>query len=75
MQKRLIAVVLAAFLASAAAAQTPPPADHAWVQYVAGGLELRAVTSASACPSAAIDGQPGTMTVRAAPSAEFSVLA
>ena len=75
MHTRLIAALASTLLiASAAAAETQPPADHAWVQYVAGGLELRAVTSASACPSAAIDGQSAAMTVRAAPSAEFPVL-
>ncbi len=46
-----------------------------WTQYGPDGLEARAVTDGSACPPAAIDGAAATMTVRAAPSEGFPVIA
>ncbi|HWE46327.1 MAG TPA: metallophosphoesterase [Caulobacteraceae bacterium] len=73
MLQRLLAVLAPfALIATTAVAQTAP-VDHAWVQYVSGGLELRAVTSANACPTASIDGKAATMTARAAPTPEFPV--
>ena len=70
----LAAVAATTLIASAAFAQTPPPVDRAWVQYVAHGLELRTITSDNACPTASIDGHAATMTVRDAPDAAFPVL-
>jgi Calcineurin-like phosphoesterase len=69
---------LIAGLAQPARAQPAPaqPAAKAdvisWVQYVAVGLEARAITDQAACPTAAIDGKPAAMIVRAAPAAGFS---
>lgn len=44
-----------------------------WVQYVPGGLEARAVTDGSACPSAMLDGIPAEMQVRAPPGPDYPV--
>jgi Outer membrane efflux protein/Calcineurin-like phosphoesterase len=73
--RQLLLATLAPFalIATTASAQTAP-VDHAWVQYVSGGLELRAITSAGACPAASIDGAPASMTTRAQPAPEFPVL-
>src|ERR1041385_5071434 len=44
-----------------------------WVQYVSGGVELRAVTDASECPKAEVDGAPATMRIRATPGENYPV--
>jgi hypothetical protein len=44
-----------------------------WLQYGPDGLEARAITDQPACPSASIDGVPKTMTIRAAPAAQYPV--
>jgi len=46
---------------------------YAWVQYVAAGIEARAVTEQAECPKVAIDGRAAQMTLRAGPSEAFPV--
>ena len=63
-------------LATLALAMSSVPAraeTYAWTQYGLAGLEARAVTDASACPTASIDGAAVTMAVRAGPGADYPV--
>jgi len=67
---RMLLPLLAAVLhASVASAEE----TYRWIQYVAGGLEARAVTSAPACPDATRNGVPTQMSVRARPDKAFPV--
>jgi Calcineurin-like phosphoesterase len=49
----------------------PVPEELAWVQYAARGVEVRAVTSAAACPVALADGKELPLLQRSAPDARF----
>ncbi len=69
---RARAALLLALAASPAMGQGQPPL-YRWVQYVPGGIEARAITRATECPAAAIDGQPAAMRVRAAPGPDFPI--
>jgi len=62
-----VAIVLVAPSASAE--------HYHWVQYGRDGLDARAITDATTCPSAQIDGVPAVMMVRAAPDDSFPVTA
>ena len=44
---------------------------QAWVQYVQGGAQIRAVTTAPTCPEAKVDGHLRPMKLRAAPATGF----
>lgn len=44
-----------------------------WVQYVPGGVEIRAATTAVACPVLSVDGLAAAMTIRAEPDPSFPV--
>ena len=44
---------------------------QAWVQYVQGGAQIRAVTTAPTCPEAKFDGHLRPMKLRAAPATGF----
>jgi Calcineurin-like phosphoesterase len=55
-------------------AHVPARGEHyVWTQFTVQGLEVRVVTDAPACPAAAVDGTPQTMTVRAAPGPDYAV--
>ncbi len=46
---------------------------YKWVQYVPGGIEVRAVTEANACPLARIDGVDKAMGERSSPAENYPV--
>ena len=46
---------------------------YAWTQYVADGIEARAITEQAECPKVTIDGRVTQMTLRAGPSDAFPV--
>jgi hypothetical protein len=69
-RKLLLLLAVAALHASAASAEE----TYRWIQYVDGGLEARAITSAAACPKATRDGTAETMTVRAERNDDFPIL-
>jgi len=46
---------------------------YAWTQYVAGGIEARAITEQPECPKVMIDGRVTQMALRAGPSDAFPV--
>jgi hypothetical protein len=70
-----IAVLFAAGpMARPAAAQpapSTPDVEAAWVQWTAGGLQVRVVTPKQACPAATMDGRALAMSVRAGPTPDF----
>lgn len=66
---RAAAILLGAGLVPAQAQQ----ALYRWVQYVPGGIEARAVTTADSCPQARIDGAPAAMRLRAAPGPDYPI--
>ena len=47
--------------------------SYHWVQYVAAGLEARAITDAAECPAATIDGSPAKMVLRSEPSEDYPI--
>jgi hypothetical protein len=49
--------------------------SYHWLQHARGRLEVRAITGEEACPATAIDGSPVAMSIRAAPSRDFPILA
>jgi hypothetical protein len=71
MYLRIVPIAAAAALIACEA----QAAERAWVQYVPGGLELRAITDAPACPQASVDGKAAAMQVRAAAGSAFPVTA
>jgi hypothetical protein len=57
-------------------AVSPPDARaeiFRWAQYGPAGLEARAITDGTGCPAASMNGQPATMTMRAAPGPQFPI--
>jgi len=72
---RIVAVVtllaIGMRLPAAAAVAGPPAVEAAWVQWTAGGLQLRLVTTRPACPAADVDGRILAMGLRAAPAPGF----
>ncbi|MGP0090976.1 MAG: metallophosphoesterase family protein [Xanthobacteraceae bacterium] len=69
-RKLLLLLAVAALHASVASAEE----TYRWIQYVDGGLEARAITSAASCPKATRDGTAETMTVRAERNDDFPIL-
>ena len=61
-----LALLMLLFAGGPAGAQT-----QAWVQYVQGGAQVRAITSAAACPQVTIDGRVRPMQTRAGPTPGF----
>jgi len=67
----LLGALTAGLLFSSGAARAGDA--YAWTQYVAEGLEARAITERAECPKVAIDGRVTQMTLRAGPSDAFPV--
>ncbi len=70
---RMNSFVVGAMLVSAVISPASSRELYRWVQYVPGGIEARAVTDASVCPAATIDGAPASMTERSAPGESYPV--
>ena len=68
----LIARLIAALVATAPAGAQARPLYH-WLQYVPGGLEARAITRESACPTALVNDSLAPMTPRGEPGEAFPI--
>jgi hypothetical protein len=62
-------------LASLLCCETAHAGDsYQWAQFVADGLEARAITHEPTCPKATLDGRDAAMSVRARPDGDFPIL-
>jgi hypothetical protein len=69
---RIAALALLVLVFAGARAEAQPQAPtQAWVQYVQGGAQIRATTTAPACPEVVIDGHGRAMAERAGPAVGF----
>ena len=73
MSRAVLALAVLVVWAWSVAARAQPSSSYAWVEYVAGGLEIRSVTHADHCPVASLDGAAAAMRLRAAPDPAFPV--
>ncbi|MFO1148259.1 MAG: metallophosphoesterase [Alsobacter sp.] len=73
MRQGVVRVLVALAAGFSACAGALAGEDYRWVQYVPGGLEVRAITDKVACPSLTLDGAPMPMSVRSPPSEAYPV--